>query len=1061
MTAPPETPVEAVKSSPLRRISLVWLVPLAALAVALFIVWQNYNERGPVIEISFENASGIRAEETELRFRDVTVGVVEAVTFAPDLGSVIVSVQIDKSVAPYVDEDAEFWVVRPQVTAQGVSGLDTVLSGVFLAGSWNQEAGTALTEFEGRASAPLVRNDQPGLAITLRSTTVDGLAEGTAILYRGIDVGTIGNLRLGDDGVSVLADGFIRAPHDRLVTSSTRFWDTSGFDFSFGAQGAQLNVSSLASLITGGVAFDTTVSTGEPVDTGAIFTLFTDEETARASVFSDSATGDSLQLAVIFDDAVSGLDTGAPVEFQGIEVGRVDGLTGVVDEARFGDRRVRLLTTLSIQPEKMGLPDDAVPVDFVDGLVRDGLRAQLQTASILGGLRVSLTTPEARRDAAPRGLDREAEPYPLIPSVPAELSDFSDTAEGVFSRVNALPIEELLGAAIAVMDSADRLLNSEGLTDTPAEALALLGEVRGLIASDGVQGIPGDVSDVLVELRTAIADADTILREISDAGTVVAVTEAVAATEAAADDVAASVADLPTLLAAAEQALVSVDALIQTANALPLDALATEAVGALADARGLLTDPAVTGLIADLSATVAEAQGLVSDVRNGGLIEGANAIVASARTAIAEVQAALTPVLAAAERAAVDVGAAASGLPQVIDGVDGLVAEIDVLVTQVNALPLAEVVARTTALIGSAEAIVAAPATQQLPAELGAALAEAQGLIADVRAGGLVESAGATLATAETVIADLQSALTPVLAAAERAAGDVGSAVAGLPQVIEGVDGLVAEIDVLVTQVNALPLADVVARTSAILGSAESIVAAPATQQLPADLSLALTEAQGLIGDIREGGLVDSAGATLAATERAVNDVAAALTPVLEEARRAALAIGDATDAVPGLVDRAQSIAGDVETLVAQARDLPLDTLVTRANNLLASANLFVGSPEAAGVPVALNAALAEVQRVLAAVREGGLIENANTTLTSTQEASAAIAEASAQLPRLVTQVNSLLAQTEGVIGGYDANGALGSEARAALRDIRDAARSFDSLARSIERNPNSLLVGR
>ena len=67
---PPDVPVVPARRSLRDRISIIWLVPVAAVVVALAIAWQSYANRGPLIEISFADASGIAPGETQLRFRD-------------------------------------------------------------------------------------------------------------------------------------------------------------------------------------------------------------------------------------------------------------------------------------------------------------------------------------------------------------------------------------------------------------------------------------------------------------------------------------------------------------------------------------------------------------------------------------------------------------------------------------------------------------------------------------------------------------------------------------------------------------------------------------------------------------------------------------------------------------------------------------------------------------------------------------------------------------------------------------------------------------------------------
>ena len=373
MTELPGPDIKPARRSLMERMSVVWLVPIGALLISLAIAWQNYASRGPLIEISFEDAEGIRTGETELRYRDVPVGVVEDVSFADGLGSVVVGVRLEQEIAPYVDAESEFWVIRPQVTAQGVSGLSTVLSGVYIQGSWDNVPGGTGERFEGLASAPVARPDVPGLRIVLTSESGDGLLQGTPILYRGVQVGAVSTLHLADTGQAVLADAFIEAPYDDLITSATRFWNASGFSFSLGPQGATLDVSSLAALVSGGVSLENLVSGGDPVDPGTTFELFDGRQEALSSVFIDPDTTNRVSVGFVFSGNVSGLAVGSAVEFRG-RVGEIVAVTGYIDE-NSEDRRVQLLATAELDPTRLGLPSNATAEEalaFLDELAQRG-----------------------------------------------------------------------------------------------------------------------------------------------------------------------------------------------------------------------------------------------------------------------------------------------------------------------------------------------------------------------------------------------------------------------------------------------------------------------------------------------------------------------------------------------------------------------------------------------------------------------------------------------------------------------------------------------------------------
>ncbi|MCB1400373.1 MAG: MCE family protein, partial [Rhodobacteraceae bacterium] len=158
MTNSPE-PAKLVKTTapnPIwTRLSVIWLVPLLALAITLGVAWKSYSDRGVLIEIDFADATGIRPGETTLKFREVDVGHVETVGFSENLSNVRLGVRVNKDVAPFVDADALFWLVRPEVTTQGISRLDTVLSGTFIEGFWDAEPGAPQSRFTGLARAPL------------------------------------------------------------------------------------------------------------------------------------------------------------------------------------------------------------------------------------------------------------------------------------------------------------------------------------------------------------------------------------------------------------------------------------------------------------------------------------------------------------------------------------------------------------------------------------------------------------------------------------------------------------------------------------------------------------------------------------------------------------------------------------------------------------------------------------------------------------------------------------------------------------------------------------------
>lgn len=628
--------VRLTKNSKWQGLSLVWIVPIAALIVSLWATWQNYADRGTRITISFENTAGVTAGETRIKFRDVVVGEVEGVEFSEGLSEVLVHARIDKSVAPYLDDDAQFWIVRPDVSVRGITGLETVLSGVFIEGNWDTVAGVTQSNFKGLERPNLTRASQKGVRVVLRAEDGGSIAAGAPVLHKGIEVGYLETPELSQDGSQVIVNAFIESPFDRWITSSTRFWDTSGFSVSLGAGGIALDVNSLASLIEGGIAFDTLVSGGQPIEDGYSFDIFANQQSARNSLFVDP-NAELLKVAVLFDESISGLTVGSEVRFQGIRVGKVSELRAII-VGEEESTRAQLQVVLAIEPSRLGLsPDESVAeaTELLSGFVERGLRARMVTGNILAGtLMVELITVDK---ASAARLDIVSGDYPIIPTTDSKISDVAVTAQGALARINNLPIEELMEGAIDLMDSVERLANNESTRAAPESLVALANETRQLVASDDVQSIPRD-------LRKVIGDLNLMVSEASQAGLVRNLGQAIDTARIAANNIELATRNLP-------QITQQIEALTLKANRLELDALVNYASSTLASIDRFIASDDVTALPSGLNAAMDEMRGFLAEVNRGDAIENLNGALASANKAAVALETAVTSLPALSARA--------------------------------------------------------------------------------------------------------------------------------------------------------------------------------------------------------------------------------------------------------------------------------------------------------------------------------------------------------------------------------------------------------------------------
>lgn len=477
-----------------RRMSSVWLIPLIALGLAGWLIWKNQIDKGILATVTFETAEGIAAGKTEVRCRSVRVGMVESVILSPDLKAVDVKLRVDSSYQKLLRADSRFWVVRPRVSTSAVSGLGTLITGAYIELEPG-EGPIGATRYAGLEEPPVTGSNVPGLRLTLIAKEAGSLSAGSPIYYRGFSVGKVERRTLDLDEESIRYEIYINAKYAGLVNSRTRFWNTSGFDVTAGAEGFKFRTPSVQALVTGGASFITAEEDRDapPAKNGDSFRLFEDETSAR-----DSAFVADQRILMFFDQSVRGLQRGAPVEFRGIPLGRVIDISLKYSEP--GDARIPVLAEISGENFERAAQAAGKGADLdLEDAVERGLRARLATASLLtGSLYVDL---DLMPDAPPARLARK-NGLDVIPTVSSGLAQLEVKVNSILAKIDALPLDETLERfGKAADEAAMTLAEARGTLD---ELDGTLAELEKLIAADSTQSLPEELNQTLAELRTSI-----------------------------------------------------------------------------------------------------------------------------------------------------------------------------------------------------------------------------------------------------------------------------------------------------------------------------------------------------------------------------------------------------------------------------------------------------------------------------------------------------------------------------------------------------------------------------
>lgn len=486
----------------------IWIIPILALLVGIGLGVKVMLERGPTITIAFKTGEGLEAGKTHVKFKDVIIGVVKKVELSEDHKQVIATVQIDRHAEDFLREDTHFWIVRPRITASGVSGLSTLLGGTFIAADLGQSLETR-NEFVALEVPPILTRDTPGRKFILHAPNLGSHDIGTPVYFRRLTVGEVVAYELDKDGRGVSIEVFVHAPYDKYVKSDTRFWNASGIDVSIGASGINVQTESLISVLAGGIAFEgppANYDEGDKVseadagssaqDEAAPDTVFTLYGTRELAMKRPDTRVD--RYVIDFKQSVRGLSVGAPVEFRGVNLGEVLSIGSRIDPKDFS---IVQPVVVNVYPDRLRLlskdsgvtfpapKNDAERFRRYQLMIDRGMRAQLRVGNILTGQQyVAL---DFFPDAPKYTLDTKKVPLQL----PAIAGNFDDMERSVAS----------------VVKNTDKLIKKLD-DETLPEFNKALKNADSLLASDSP--LQMDLRDTLRELSKAASSlkrlADTL-----------------------------------------------------------------------------------------------------------------------------------------------------------------------------------------------------------------------------------------------------------------------------------------------------------------------------------------------------------------------------------------------------------------------------------------------------------------------------------------------------------------------------------------------------------------------
>ena len=480
------------KVDQIKRWSPVWIIPVVTLLIGAWILFYHFSHQGPLVTLITTNAEGIEGGKTTIKSRSVDVGIVESAVLTDDLHHVEITARLNSGMEKLLKSDSAFWVVKPTIGREGVTGLGTLLSGAYIELQPGNK-GEKAEQYELLDSPPLAPPDAKGIRITLDSAKSGQLNAGDPVLFRGYRVGTVETSHFDADKRMMTYQLFIAAPYDRLITTNVRFWKDSGIAVDMSASGMRVEMGSLTTLFSGGVSFDVPDGweLGQVAKNKSEYKLFDDQRSIQDSLYTVHE-----DFLMFFSDSVRGLQPGAPVEFRGIRLGTVAEVPYKSKEVTQQlDTDYRIPVLIRIEPDRFqSMLGQEFNIDqhLTEGIA-NGLRASLKSGNLLtGALYIDL---DFYKNAKPVTGPVNFAGYKLIPTMSGGLAQIQQKLMDALDKVNNLPLNPLLEQATGTLKQSQQ---------TMRELQKTLDNINQITSSQSMKELPDDMQKTLRELNRSM-----------------------------------------------------------------------------------------------------------------------------------------------------------------------------------------------------------------------------------------------------------------------------------------------------------------------------------------------------------------------------------------------------------------------------------------------------------------------------------------------------------------------------------------------------------------------------
>jgi len=427
------------ESRGVRILTTIWLVPFVAMVIALWLGYQYYIKIGSTIKIRFESNAGLIENQSPIKMRDVTVGIVKKISLSDDGQGVIIKARMDAKMNKYLNENAKFWIVHPDVGSHGVSGLDTIVSGSYIE-LYGKKGEETMHNYIGLEKAP-INDEAKGSYFVLSAPQSYNISEGSKIYYRMLEVGRVERVGISPDGTQIYFTIFVSQEYVKFINIKSKFYTRSAFNIDFSNANLDMNIAPISQLVHGGIAVYTPINSLDKNNTlkgDEIFRLY--KNLAQLKTKQLGINGEYITYKFKFKEPITNLKIGSPIKFKDFQVGYVTNIENSYSNKTINSKIYGLIEVDAFSTDDNSSIDKK---EIISNLVKKGMRAKLSSPiPIVGSQYIELIFDKHHKVNIVKG-DR----YDTFPTIKTKSKkDIMDNINDVLAKLKNLPLEKMLNS---------------------------------------------------------------------------------------------------------------------------------------------------------------------------------------------------------------------------------------------------------------------------------------------------------------------------------------------------------------------------------------------------------------------------------------------------------------------------------------------------------------------------------------------------------------------------------------------------------------------------------------